>query len=185
MRKKITLLLLLFVGFCATAQTINVKGIVKDAKTGDPLPGVSIIVKGTTVGTETDFDGLYSLAKVNKGATLVFNYLGYAAKEVVVNQQTVNVGLDESAESLDEIIVVGYGTQRKKEITGAVSVVSSETIENLKPVLLDITFFYYNLAINLPKVVNLLNCHLYIFILLQHERTFSRTRTPQNSRRLY
>ncbi|WP_298884293.1 TonB-dependent receptor [uncultured Polaribacter sp.] len=134
MRKKFTLLLLLFIGICASAQTINVRGVVKDAKTGDPLPGVSIIIKGTVVGTETDFDGLYNLSKVNKGATLVFNYLGYAAKEVVVNNQTINVSLDEAAEALDEIVVIGYGSQKKKDVTGAVSVVGQETLDELKPV---------------------------------------------------
>ncbi|MGJ8744167.1 SusC/RagA family TonB-linked outer membrane protein [Polaribacter sp.] len=134
MRKKFTLLLLLLVGFCASAQTINVKGVVKDAKTGDPLPGVSIIIKGTVVGTETDFDGLYSLSKVEKGATLVFNYLGYAKKEVAVNKETINVSLDESAESLDEIIVVGYGKQKRKDVTGSVSIVGEETLDVLKPI---------------------------------------------------
>ena len=131
--KKITLLLLLLIGVCAQAQTIKVNGVVKDAKTGEPLPGVSVLIKGTTVGTQTDFDGLYNLPKVDKGATLVFNYLGYAVKEVVVNQPTINVVLEESAESLDEIVVIGYGTQRKKEVTGAVTVVGSATIEDLKP----------------------------------------------------
>ena len=134
MRKQITLLLLLFVGFCASAQTINVKGVVKDAKTGDPLPGVSILIKGTTVGTETDFDGLFSLAKVEKGATFVFNYLGYAVKEVLVNQQTLNISLEESAEALDEIVVVGYGKQKRKDVTGSVSIVGEKTLEALKPI---------------------------------------------------
>jgi TonB-linked SusC/RagA family outer membrane protein len=134
MRKKITLLLLLLVGICVNAQTINVKGVVTDAKTGDPLPGVSILIKGTAIGTETDFDGLYSFSKIEKGATLVFNYLGYAKKEVVINQQTVNVGLEESAESLDEIVVVGYGLQKRKDVTGSVSIVGKETLEALKPI---------------------------------------------------
>ncbi|ARV06634.1 SusC/RagA family protein [Polaribacter sp. SA4-10] len=134
MRKKITLLLLLLLTFCVNAQTINVKGVVKDSKTGDPLPGVSIIVKGTIVGAETDFDGLYSLSKVEQGATLVFNYLGYARKEVIVNQDTMNVSLEESAESLDEIVVVGYGKQKRKDVTGSVSIVGQETLEVLKPI---------------------------------------------------
>jgi TonB-linked SusC/RagA family outer membrane protein len=123
----------MFIGFWATAQTLNVKGIVKDAITGNVLPGVSVIVKGSATGTQTDFDGLYSLSKVNKGAILVYNYLGYKKKEVVISQEITNVSLEESAESLDEIVVIGYGTQRKKEVTGAVSVVSSATIEDLNP----------------------------------------------------
>jgi TonB-linked SusC/RagA family outer membrane protein len=123
----------MFIGFWATAQTLNVKGTVKDAITGNVLPGVSVIVKGSATGTQTDFDGLYSLSKVNKGAILVYNYLGYKKKEVVISQEITNVSLEESAESLDEIVVIGYGTQRKKEVTGAVSVVSSATIEDLNP----------------------------------------------------
>ena len=85
MRKIFTLLLFAFATVCVSAQTINVKGVVKDAGSGDTLPGVSIIIKGATVGTETDFDGLYSLSNVKKGATLVYSYLGYKQKEVIVN----------------------------------------------------------------------------------------------------
>jgi TonB-linked SusC/RagA family outer membrane protein len=134
MRKKVSLLLFMFISLWATAQTLNVKGIVKDAITGDVLPGVSITIKGTTTGTQTDFDGLYSLSKVNKGAVLVFNYLGYKKKQVTVNGETVNVSLNESAESLDEIIVVGYGLQKRKDVTGAVSLIGEETLDALKPV---------------------------------------------------
>ncbi|MGB0880234.1 MAG: SusC/RagA family TonB-linked outer membrane protein [Polaribacter sp.] len=134
MRKKATLLLFILVAFCSYAQTINVKGVVKDATTGETLPGVSVIIKGTTTGTETDFDGEYSLSNVERGAVLVFNYLGMKPKEVTVNSSVINVSLEEGAEKLDEIVVIGYGTQRKKETTGAVSVVSSESIEDLKPV---------------------------------------------------
>lgn len=133
MRKNVNLLLLTFLFTIASiGQTLNVTGVVKDATTGEVLPGVSISIKGTTLGTETDFDGLYSI-KVDKGATLVFNYLGYQKKEVVVNESTINVSLSESAETLDEIVVIGYGTQSKKEVTGAVTVVGSATIEDLKP----------------------------------------------------
>ena len=134
MRKKVTLLFFLIVGFCATAQTLDVKGIVKDAKTGDPLPGVSILIKGTKSGIQTDFDGFYSLSKIDKGATLIFNYLGYGIKEVVVDSTTLNISLVELAESLDEIIVVGYGKQKRKDVTGSVSIVGAETLEALKPI---------------------------------------------------
>jgi TonB-linked SusC/RagA family outer membrane protein len=133
MRKKGSLLLFMFISFWATAQTLNVKGVVKDAATGDALPGVSIIIKGTSTGTQTDFDGLYSLSKVKKGSVLVFNYLGYKKKEVIVNQETVNADLEESAESLDEIVVVGYGSQRKELVSGAFSSISSEKIAEANP----------------------------------------------------
>ena len=122
----ITLLLLLF-SVAFFGQEINVKGVVKDAATGETLPGVSVVVKGTSVGTETDFDGMYQLKNVKKGSTLIFSYLGMQTKEVVANKEVINVTLDESAQQLDEIVVVGYGTQRKKEVTGAVSLISSET----------------------------------------------------------
>lgn len=134
MRKQITFLLLLFIGFYATAQTINVKGVVKDATNGDILPGVSIIIKGTVIGTETDFDGLYNLQKVNTGAILVFRYLGYKQKEVTVTAETINVSLEIAAEALDEIIVVGYGSQKRKDVTGSVSIVGEETFETLRPI---------------------------------------------------
>ncbi len=134
MRDKLILIVFMLTVFFTKAQTINVEGIVKDFKTGETIPGVSVIVKGGNAGTETDFDGYYKLSNINEGATLVFSYLGYSSKEIIVNQQNINVSLKESSESLDEVVVIGYGTQKKKEVTGAVSVIESETIEKLNPV---------------------------------------------------
>jgi TonB-linked SusC/RagA family outer membrane protein len=134
MGKQITLLFLILIGFCATAQTVNVKGIVKDATNGDVLPGVSIVIKGTDRGTESDFDGLYYLKNMNVGQTLVFRYLGYKQKEVKVKGTTVNISLEIAAESLDEIIVVGYGSQKRKDVTGSVSIVGEKTLQALKPI---------------------------------------------------
>ena len=122
----------MFIAICVNAQTINVKGVVKDAVSGDVLPGVSIIIKGTVTGTETDFDGLYNL-EVQKGETLVFNYLGYKKKEIVVNLETLNVSLEQSTESLDEIVVVGYGSQRKELVSGAFSSLNAEKIAENNP----------------------------------------------------
>jgi len=133
MKKMITGLLFIFCSFGLSAQTLNVKGIVKDTNSGETLPGVSVVIKGTTIGTETDFDGLFMLSNVKKGAILVFNYLGMKSKEVVVKSAEMNISLEESAEALDEIVVVGYGTQKKKEVTGAVSVIDSKAIEKLNP----------------------------------------------------
>ncbi len=134
MRKMITLLLFMFTGFCFTAQTLNVKGVVKDANSGETLPGVSVVIKGTIIGAETDFDGIYNLSNVKKGAILVFNYLGMKPKEVVVDSTEINVNLEESAESLDEIVVVGYGKQKRKDVTGSVSLIGEKTLEALKPI---------------------------------------------------
>ena len=134
MRKMIALLFFMFFGFGLTAQTLNVKGVVKDINSGETLPGVSVVIKGTTIGTETDFDGIYNLSNVKKGSVLVFKYLGMKPKEAVVDSNEINVFLEESAEALDEIIIVGYGSQKRKDVTGSVSIVGAETLEALKPI---------------------------------------------------
>ncbi|SDS23503.1 TonB-linked outer membrane protein, SusC/RagA family [Formosa sp. Hel1_31_208] len=116
------------------AQNINVTGTITETSTGIPLPGVNVLVKNTSKGASTDFDGKFVLNDVSINSVLVISYLGYKTKEITVtNAEPLFITLDEDSESLDEVVVIGYGTQRKKEITGAVSVVSSETIENLKP----------------------------------------------------
>ncbi|MCF7567975.1 TonB-dependent receptor [Sabulilitoribacter arenilitoris] len=94
---------------------------------GQPLPGVSILVKGTTNGTSTDFDGNYAISNVADNATLVFSYLGFKTKEVLVgSQSTINVSLEEDIATLDDVIVVGYGTKKKLEVAGAVAQISGE-----------------------------------------------------------
>jgi TonB-linked SusC/RagA family outer membrane protein len=134
MRKLLLVIALTFSSFFLYAQTFNVKGVVTDAATGETLPGVNVIVKNASKGDVTDFDGNYRIPSVQKGAVLVFSYLGYETKEVIVDKETINVALTESSEKLDEIVVIGYGTQRKKEVTGAVSVVSAEAIADMNPV---------------------------------------------------
>ncbi|GET47237.1 TonB-dependent receptor SusC [Capnocytophaga felis] len=121
-----TLLLFLFVSVGLYAQQI-VKGTVKDAATGDPLPGVSVLVKGTTHGTATDFDGMYEL-KAEKGQTLVFSYIGFKTQEVLVKteNQTVNVNLQEDTQQLDDVVVIGYGVAKKKDVTGSVNLVTTK-----------------------------------------------------------
>ena len=126
---KITLLksLLLvgaFVCFGAVqAQTVS--GTVSDAS--GPLPGASVVVKGTTNGTQTDFDGNYTLNDVASDATLVFSYIGFASQEVAVNgQSTINVTLQEDATALDEVVIIGYGQTTVKDATGSVAAVTAE-----------------------------------------------------------
>ncbi len=113
----------------AKAVQQMVSGLVSD-KNGQPLPGASVTVKeNETIGVQTDFDGNYSIEVDGPLTTLVYRYLGFVTKEVVVgNQTTINVSLEESAESLDEIIVVGYGTQKKSDVTGAISTVKNEEL---------------------------------------------------------
>jgi len=108
----------------------TVSGIVSD-ENNEPLPGVSVTIEGTSYGTNTDFDGNYTI-KVKNDDILVFSYLGYKSKEVLVSRKKyLNVKLKESANNLDEIVVVGYGTQKKKSITASVSgfVPENEQIE--------------------------------------------------------
>ncbi len=105
-------------------QAQEVSGTVSDA--GGPLPGASVVEKGTTNGTQTDFDGNYTI-EVESGATLVVSYIGYKTVEVAVNgQSTINFTLEEDAQALEEVVIIGYGSTTKKDATGAVDVVSSE-----------------------------------------------------------
>lgn len=107
-----------------------VSGVISDAA-GTPLPGASIIEKGTTTGTQSDFDGKFNLEVSSAKAILVVSYMGYTTAEIPLNgKSTVSVKLEENAASLDEVIVIGYGAQKKENLTGAVSSVTSESIEN-------------------------------------------------------
>lgn len=122
--KLLLLPLFILMGSSALAQ-ITVGGNVSDAN--GPVPGVNVIVKGTTNGAQSDFDGNYSLDNVANDAVLVFSYIGYTTQEVSVNgKSTVNVFLQEDVESLAEVVVIGYGTTTVKDATGAVTAVTSE-----------------------------------------------------------
>jgi TonB-linked SusC/RagA family outer membrane protein len=127
--KKIKLLLigfLLSTSFTLFAQQ-TVKGVVKEKATGITLPGVSVIVKGTTKGSQTDFDGIFTIKEVKTGNILVFRYLGYADKEIVIGSNfNLSVELEESAEQLNEIVVVGYGTTTVRDATGSVEAISEK-----------------------------------------------------------
>ncbi|WP_345276901.1 TonB-dependent receptor [Litoribaculum gwangyangense] len=113
-------------------QDFVVSGIVSDVN-GQPLPGANIIEKGTNNGTLTDFDGNYYITLKTSNTTLVISYLGYQTQEISINgQDTVNVVLIEDTTSLDEIIVVGYGAQKKVTVTGAVSDIKTEEIQESK-----------------------------------------------------
>ena len=126
-------LLLLFALLCqfsTNAQSIKVSGTVTSSEDQGPIPGVSVIVKGTQNGVSTDFDGLFSI-KANVGDILEFSYIGMIQKKLKVKNATMNVVLDPSVESLEEIVVIGYGTVKKKEITGAVVQVKAEDLESI------------------------------------------------------
>ena len=123
----IVMLAVLTMGFQAFAQNA-VSGKVTDAK-GEAIPGVSVLVKGTTTGTMTDLDGSYRL-NVRPGATLVFSCVGFEDQEVVPGSRSVvNVTLAEDSELLDEVVYVAYGTAKKKDLTGSIATVDSKTLE--------------------------------------------------------
>ena len=112
------------------AQTSTVSGTVKDA-IGEGLPGVNVVVKGTTKGTVTDVEGKYSLGEVSATDVLVFSSVGYSPQEIVVgNQSTIDITLQEDIQALSEIVVTGYATERVVDLTGAVAVVDLEPIKN-------------------------------------------------------
>ncbi len=111
----------------AQQQDIEITGVVSDEDTGETLPGVSILVKGTTVGTVTDIEGRYHINVSDPSDVLVFSYVGYNPQEITVgDQRVIDVELSVSAVALDEIVVIGYGTQRRGDITGSVSSVSED-----------------------------------------------------------
>lgn len=115
-----------------SAQSNTVKGTITSK--GLPLPGVSVILKGTKAGTASDFDGNYSI-KAKTNDVLVFSFIGYRTKEVTVKDNyLINVQLDEDVSKLDEVVVIGYGTANKKDLTGSIVSVKSEQIDQVKPV---------------------------------------------------
>lgn len=128
---KIALFCCLFWAGLVSAQQENsdISGTVVDAATQDPLPGASVVVKGTTQGTQTDFDGNFTLADVPPEAVLEISYLGYKTREVkVAGNSALAIQLAEDANKLDEVVIVGYGKQKKSDLTGAVGSVDSESL---------------------------------------------------------
>ena len=114
---------------------LKVTGTLTDAETGTALIGATVQIKGTTIGTSTDLDGTYSIIAPDGNATLVFSYIGYINQEIVVgNQSTINVSLEPDVQSLNEVVVVGYGAVKKMDLTGAVDQLQSKDIIRANPV---------------------------------------------------
>ena len=109
----------------------NVSGRVSD-ETGQPLPGVNILEKGTTNGTTTDSNGAYQMAVSDENSTLVFSFIGYTTQEIPIgNRAVIDIKLAPDTQSLTEVVVVGYGSQLKKEITGSVQTVTAKDLKDL------------------------------------------------------
>ena len=115
------------VGMYAQGKTVS--GTVID-KTGETVIGASVVVKGTTNGSITDFDGKFTLSDVPEGATIEISFVGYKTQSIPVKGRTAfNIVLEEDTEVLDEVVVVGYGVQKKSDVTGSLTSVTSKTIQ--------------------------------------------------------
>ena len=131
LKQVFTILLIVFSSQFITAQT-ELKGSVKD-ESGNTIPGVNVYVKGTTQGTITDFDGSYSL-KIESGQTIEAKYIGYKTYNMVYKGQTIlDIILKEDLIGLEEVVVIGYGTKKKEDLTGSVGVVTTDDID-LQPI---------------------------------------------------
>lgn len=128
--KVLPLLALLVFTRSLFAQAQSISGIVTTADKNEPLPGVTVVVKGTTIGAGTNADGSFSLNVPNGTGTLVFSFVGYITKEVPIDgKTTINVGLSADNKALEEVVVVGYGTQKAGNVTGAVTGITAKEIE--------------------------------------------------------
>jgi len=130
--KKITFLFVILLASASLFAQVNITGVVTSADDGQPLPGVNVITKGTVQGVTTDVDGNYAIT-VSEGVILQFSYVGYETFEATVTagQTTLNIGLEPSATMLDEMVVLGYATVKKENVTGSVSAVDFNDMQSL------------------------------------------------------
>jgi len=122
--------LCLFLGAVMLYGQGTVSGVVTDGETGTPLPGVNVLIQGTTTGVSTDFDGNFQISAAD-GQVLEFSYLGFETQAVTVSGDQLNVALQPSTNFLDEIVVTGYGTQSRREVTASIATVNAENIEKI------------------------------------------------------
>lgn len=126
----ITFLLFLSIGYALPPEgSITIKGRVMDEMQKEPIPGVNVKVKGSTLGTITDFNGNFNLVVPSKNSVLVVSFIGYVTQEIVVgNQRTININLKENAQKLDEVVVIAYGSQDKGLVTSAISSIDNKEL---------------------------------------------------------
>jgi TonB-linked SusC/RagA family outer membrane protein len=130
----VSMLILFFIGLQGVlAQSREITGMVTSAEDGLSIPGVSVIVKGTTIGTTTDLDGKYSLNVPEDGQILIFSFVGMQMQEVEITSSTINVVMETESIGMDEVVVVGYTAKAKDEIASAVSTVTAEQLSGLTP----------------------------------------------------
>lgn len=130
MKQRLSILLFIFIASASFAQQ-TVTGVVKTSPDNQPLPGATVLLKNTTIGTTTDFDGKFTIVVPSNGV-LVFSYVGFVTQEIDINVNTNwTIQMQEDISKLDEVIVVGYGTQKKSDITGSVVSVKVEELQNI------------------------------------------------------
>lgn len=136
MKSNFLLIYFLLISSWGFSQLYDIKGVVREAGTNNPIPGVNIKVKNGQKSSTSNFDGSFVLKGIPKGETVEFSFLGYRNYDYVVNanQQDLIINLKEEKNALEEVIVIGYGSQKKKDITGAVGSVAAKTIEQLRPI---------------------------------------------------
>lgn len=136
MKSNYLLIIFLFLSTFGFAQSFDIGGTVKENSSGLSIPGVNVQIKNTNKGVSTDFDGKFSLKGIPSGSVVIFTFIGYKSVEykVTASNNNMSVLMQDDAKTLDEVVVIGYGSQKRREITGAVSVVDSKTLEILKPV---------------------------------------------------
>lgn len=133
MKIKVTIILsfLLFMQMLSAQELITITGTVTEAATGNSGIGVTVLVKGTTIGTVTDIEGNFTLSNVPSNGTIVFSYIGMTTMEEPINGRTViNVALSEDVHALEEVVVIGYGTARKRDLTGSIASINADEISN-------------------------------------------------------
>ena len=130
LRQLLTIALVFFAVVFAQAQVKTYSGVVVSAEDGQTMPGVNLKVVGTAIGTSADFDGNFPMS-ASKGQTLEFSFVGYKNKIVVLGDATtLKITLEQDASVLDDVVIVAYGTAKKKDVTGAITTITSKDIEN-------------------------------------------------------
>ncbi len=134
MKRVLTFIFSLGFVFLLNAQERIITGVVTAGDSKEPLPGVTVVIQGTSSGVITDLDGNYSI-KASENNELTFSFVGYLPETITVGDQTVvDITLIPDIMGLEEVVVIGYGTVKKEDLTGAVSVVEAQTLADLKPV---------------------------------------------------
>ena len=140
MKKSIFNLFIVLIAFCTGIQAQSISGSITDSEDNQPLAGVNILVEGASNGAVSDFDGNFTISNFESGSVLVFSYVGYktfnlkVSSQQILDFQNIKVSMDKDLSQLDEVIVIGYGSQKLSDISGAVSTVNADAIEASSPV---------------------------------------------------